>query len=101
MFYCEEETKPRAASRSRLIRALDTTVAFATLETYGVIDARELLSVNGPAGRPESTRGGSPHKRTAVDCAPARRSHGRPAAATSAGRRRHRAARTRIERLGQ
>lgn len=101
MFYCEEKTPRHKASRSRLIRALDTTVAFATLETYGVIDDRDSKPRGAAGTEPGAGRGTRFSGAHGTGCGQARRPQGRPGAATAAGRRRHRAARKRIERLGQ
>jgi hypothetical protein len=93
---------------SNLIRALDLAVAFATLESYGVVDARTTQANRVAEAR---TRLDGRHPRrghiraatTVRDCAPARRSvhAGRPGPATSAGRNRHRSALRRIDRMGR
>lgn len=41
MFCLANTSSPSARSRSRMIAALDGFVAFATLESYGVVDARD------------------------------------------------------------
>ena len=96
-------------SGSNVIRALDLAVAFATLETYGVVDSREQATERvAEAGlrleghRPAKRRLRHP-SRIGESCTPGRRPLpvGRPSAATPAGRRRHRSAVRRIDRLGR
>ncbi len=98
----------RNHSGSNVIRALDLAVAFATLESYGVVDARTTQAdrVAEARTRLDGRRQRQEHLRTASagrECAPARRSghSGRPGPATSAGRNRHRSALRRIDRMSR
>ena len=95
------------ASENNLIRALDLAVAFATLETFGVVDGRDQGS-SLKAGRP--VRPAQDRRRYGATHAPAqhrlraarsdRQRHvGRPRAATAAGLRHHRSALRRLDRL--
>jgi len=95
-------------SGSNVIRALDLAVAFATLESYGVVDARTTQADRVAEARThlDGRRPRHEHIRTPIaghECAPARRTvhAGRPGAATSAGRNRHRSALRKIDRLGR
>ncbi len=95
-------------SESSVIRALDLAVAFATLETYGVVDTRTtpVAHVVEARTRLDGRRPSSEHLPTVTagrECAPARRAvyAGRPGPATSAGRNRHRSALRRLDRMGR
>ena len=95
-------------SGSNVIRALDLAVAFATLESYGVVDARTTQAdrVAGARTRLDGWRPRHKDLHTPIagrECAPARRTvhAGRPGPATSAGRNRHRSALLKIDRMGR
>lgn len=95
--FCHEDSKTTSTpAPSRLIRALDTTVAIATLETYGVVDARHR-----PPARPSAEA--TPERVCQERRYSARRLRhaGRPRPATAAGRTRHRTAMRRVENLGR
>ena len=108
MFCHGEEKTMKKHSGSNVIRALDLAVAFATLESYGVVDARTTQAdrVAEARTRLDGRRPRHEHIRTPIaghECAPARRTvpAGRPGPATAAGRNRHRSALRRIDRLGR
>lgn len=95
------------ASENNLIRALDLAVAFATLETFGVVDGRDQGS---PRKTDRPVRSAQDRRRYDATHAPAqhplrtvrsdRQRHvGRPRAATAAGLRHHRSALRRLDRL--
>lgn len=87
-------------SGSNVIRALDFAVAFATLETYGVVDGRDerARTLRPPIEGSRSTTRAS--GRSNERCRRTRYRHaGRPPAATAAGLRHHRIAVRRLERL--
>ena len=98
----------RQAPESNLIRALDLAVAFATLESYGVVDARTTAGVRideardrldgRRTGHGARLRGAEPRRERPST---RRTAHaGRPRPATAAGRQRHRSARRHVEHLG-
>lgn len=109
MFCHGEEKTMRKHKESNVIRALDIAVAFATLETYGVVDARSNPAKRVAEARDRldgrRARHGHPSGSLGPEraCAAARTpGHaGRPRAATAAGRHRHRSALRRIDRLGR
>ena len=95
--FCHEDFQTNGGpSPSRLIRALDTTVAIATLETYGVVDARHAQLRRSPVET--ATPPACQERRYA---ARRLRHAGRPRPATAAGRSRHRTAMRRVENLGR
>lgn len=96
MFCYEDFETTSGPAPSRLIRALDTTVAIATLETYGVVDARHR-----PTPRPAAETSPEPACHERRYSARRLRHAGRPRPATAAGRIRHRTAMRRVENLGR